>query len=58
MATAGGSSNVTSVSPISYTELDAWARLTGRTPQPWEVEWLCELDAIWLGPARRPGDDA
>lgn len=28
--------------------LDAWARWTGARPTPLEVEWLLELDEIWL----------
>ena len=32
--------------PVSYAELDAWARLTGRHTLPWEVRWLMLLDRI------------
>lgn len=36
--------------PIGYAEIEAWARLTHRVPQPWEIEWLRALDRIWLTP--------
>jgi len=42
--------------PISYTEIKSWAYLTGRQPQPWEVEWLRELDAVWLAAPKGGGD--
>lgn len=32
------------VQPIGYGEIDAWARLTGRSPMPHEVEALLQLD--------------
>jgi hypothetical protein len=32
--------------PLSYTEVDAWARLTGNDPNPLEVEALMLLDAV------------
>jgi len=34
--------------PISYAELDAWARLTGRRLTPWEVAALRTLDQAWM----------
>jgi hypothetical protein len=37
---------------FSYAELDAWARLTGRSLSPTEVAILRELDALWLAPAK------
>ena len=43
--------------PIPYAEIEAWARLTGRQPQPWEVEWLRELDAVWLAAPKKHGGD-
>lgn len=30
---------------LTYVDIDAWARLTGRTPDPDEVRGLLELDA-------------
>jgi hypothetical protein len=40
--------------PLSFAELDAWARLTGRTPDALEVEALMQMDLA----ARHPGTDA
>ena len=34
--------------PIGYAELQAWAGLTGRRLQPWEVAALRALDRAWL----------
>lgn len=34
--------------PLAYTEIAAWARLTGRAPAVWEVRWLIALDHVWL----------
>lgn len=41
---------------ISYSELLAWSRLTGRRPAPWEVEILRALDAVFLAASRRLRD--
>lgn len=35
--------------PIGYTELDAWARLTGRRPTSLEVRALRAMDEAFLG---------
>lgn len=35
-------------SPITYQDIAAWARLTGRRPTPWEVSVLRDLDGLWL----------
>lgn len=34
--------------PLSYSEMEAWARLTGRTLTPWEVLVLRRLDNAYL----------
>lgn len=34
--------------PLTYTEIQAWAAMTGRKPDPWEVEQLKTLDLAWL----------
>lgn len=34
--------------PIPYAEIDAWARLTGTHPKPWEVNALKRMDLIYL----------
>lgn len=36
------------VSPISFTELDAWQRLKRWPLEPWEVEAIRKLDDIWI----------
>lgn len=36
------------VSPITYSELDAWSRLTGRHLAPWEVLTIRALDDLLL----------
>lgn len=36
--------------PLTYTEVDAWARRAGRSLQAFEVEWLMALDDAWLYP--------
>lgn len=36
------------VQPIGYAEIDAWARLTGLLPTPWEVSALRRLDGVYL----------
>lgn len=35
---------------FTYAELDAWARLSGARPRPWEIALLRELDALWVSP--------
>jgi len=30
--------------PLSYTEIEAWARLTQRRPERWEIDALFRLD--------------
>ncbi|MBF0375536.1 MAG: hypothetical protein HQL39_19265 [Alphaproteobacteria bacterium] len=34
--------------PVGHVEIEAWARLTGRGPSPWEVAALRGLDLIAL----------
>lgn len=34
--------------PITYSEIAAWAQLTGETPLPWEVKAIKALDAEFL----------
>lgn len=38
------SSSGLGANPISYTDVEAWARLTGRTPTPMEIRILMRLD--------------
>lgn len=35
--------------PLTYSELDAWARMTGRAPSPAEVDALLALDLTIRG---------
>jgi len=41
------------MNPIAYTDLEAWARLTGRRPARWEVRWLLALDRARLAAPRK-----
>lgn len=34
--------------PITWEAIASWATLTDRTPQPWEVDAIRQLDAAWL----------
>lgn len=34
--------------PITYSEIEAWARLTGNSPQAWEVQAIKEIDVAYL----------
>lgn len=36
------------ISPLTYTEVEAWARLTHRTPAAYEIEGLMALDDVFL----------
>lgn len=42
-------SNGFGANPITFVDIQAWARLTHREPTPWEVKTLRRLDATWLG---------
>jgi hypothetical protein len=45
------------IEPLGYVDVDAWARLTGRTPTPEEVEALLSLDAVTRHPELVPDVD-
>lgn len=34
--------------PLSWGDMDAWARLAGLAPRPWEAAILRRMDAAWL----------
>jgi hypothetical protein len=34
--------------PISFQEIDAWARLMRTGPTPWEIEQIMRLDGVWF----------
>jgi hypothetical protein len=36
--------------PITYTDMDAWARLTGRSPEPDEVDALLWVTSVMAFP--------
>lgn len=36
--------------PLSFAEIDAWARLNARVLHPFELRALRALDAAWLAP--------
>jgi hypothetical protein len=36
--------------PIAFTDMDAWSRLTGRTPAPHEITALILIDEVRLHP--------
>ncbi len=39
--------------PLSYGDMDAWARLTGRRLDPWEVQALKDVDVVFLSHATK-----
>jgi hypothetical protein len=41
-------SNGWGLNPVGYAEIEAWARLTRRSPAPWEIEILRALDRARL----------
>ena len=43
------SSNGFSMNPISYSEIDSWARVTGTPINPFEVQLIKDLDTLFLG---------
>ena len=45
---AARSHNGFSYNPVSYLELDAYQRLTGRVLTPWVVRMLMQMDRIFL----------
>lgn len=47
------------VNGLTYQDIDAWARFSGRTPSPMEVEALFVLDAVSRAPnAKTDEEDA
>lgn len=45
--------------PISYTEMEAWARLTGAEPTPYDIWILRQIDTVFLAgmiDGRSPGN--
>ncbi|MBN9525785.1 MAG: hypothetical protein J0H82_06270 [Alphaproteobacteria bacterium] len=43
--------------PISYPDILAWSRLTGRRPAPWEIGVIKALDLVYLTCTQAPADD-
>lgn len=54
--TAARSSNGFGANPITFTEIKAWAELTGRRPSPLEIVALRRLDALFLSVMGRKSD--
>lgn len=54
---AARSGNGSGANPIAFSEIDAWARLTGRTPEVREVRAIMALDqalfTLWSEQDRR-----
>lgn len=46
-------SGAVAANPISYTEIAAWSALTGRRPDPFEVECIAAIDALVLKTSRK-----
>ena len=44
---SGSRSSGMAANPISYTEIEAWGRLTGRRPDVREVRLIVMLDSVW-----------
>jgi hypothetical protein len=42
--------NMNGPEPLTYPAVDAWARLTGREPEPYEVDALFRLDVVTRHP--------
>lgn len=38
--------------PISYSEIEAWSRLTGNEPETWEIQAIKRIDAIACRPEK------
>lgn len=49
-------STATGPAPLSYAELDAWMRLSGRDFAPWEVELFRDLSRAYCA-AKSDGED-
>jgi hypothetical protein len=45
---ASRSSNGFGYNPLSYTEIDAYRRMTGQMLNPWQVKMLMRIDQIFL----------
>jgi hypothetical protein len=43
---AAAGSGMDGPAPLSYRDLDAWARLTDRHPEPLEVRAILQIDAV------------
>ena len=50
----GRSGNGFGPNPLSFAEIAAWASLTGRRPQPWEVRALKKIDLAYLETTVKP----
>ena len=53
---AGRGGNGFGLNPISFADIEAWSRLTGARPLPWEVRAIKAMDAALLGELAKRGD--
>jgi hypothetical protein len=53
---AGRGSTGWGPAPLSYQEIDAWARLSGCDLRPWEVRVLKSMDGAFLAAAAKKGE--
>lgn len=51
---ASRTANFHGPNPLAWAEIAAWSRLTGATPQPWEIDILRALDRVRLGHKAAP----
>jgi len=42
--------------PLGWSDIDAWARLTGSLPRPGEIGALLRLDRVWLDVEHRKAE--
>ena len=43
--------------PITYLEIDAWARQMQKRPEPWEIDALKQLDARFMAAQAKANAD-
>jgi hypothetical protein len=39
--------------PLTFSDIDAWARLMGTQPRPWETRIICRIDRAMLAKWRK-----
>ena len=48
----GRTYGINGVNPVSYTDIDAWMRVTGNDLDEWEVKAFMKIDKAWLRATR------